>query len=1119
MTMKKILYFSRVLFLSCLMFLGSLGSVWAQTGNITLDAADLPVEQVLDEIEQQSRFLFLNEEVDLSRKITLHLKNQSIEKVLSVLFHDMDVHWEILGTNIYISKASSKQTSVLLSGTVTDGSGSPVMGCGVLVKGSSAGTVTDLDGNFSLELPESASELEFSCLGYRTIVVPVAGKKFLRVVLQEDNVLLEGTVVTALGIKRSEKALSYNVQKVDSEELLANKDANFVNSLNGKVAGLVINASSSGVGGASKVVMRGNKSVSKSSNALYVIDGVPMYTTARVAGTEFDSKGSTDPVADVNPEDIESMTVLTGASAAALYGSEAANGAIVITTKKGKEGKTVVTVTSNTEVFNPFILPRFQNTYGTGDDNSPEGSVIRSWGKKLNDSNFMGYEPKEYFQTGMTGTESVSISTGNDKNQTYLSAAAVNSRGNVPNNNYNRYNFTIRNTSRFFQDKVTLDLSANYVMQDDRNMTNQGIYNNPIVGAYLFPRGNDWKDISMYERWDNTRKIHTQYWPVGDAGITMQNPYWINYRNLRNNKKNRYMFNAGLSYEIADWISLSGRVRVDNSNNIYTERFYATTNTQLTEKSQNGLYGNTRSEDKQVYADFLLDINKTWDNWSLHANAGASITDMRSDLLEIKGPISDGIVDPSEAPNAPNIFNVFALSKSKTVKKQVGWREQTQSVYGSAEIGFMNTFYLTLTGRNDWPSQLAGPRSGSKSFFYPSAGLSIVLSNLFDAPENLEYLKVRASYASVGSAFQRFVANPLHTWPDKGASWETETSYPIENLKPEKTNSWEAGITMRFLKHFNLDATFYNTHTLNQTIYPKISTGSGYSEIPIQSGDILNRGLELSLGFDKTWNRFTWQSNYTFSTNRNRIEKLVDNAINPVTGEQLKISSLDMKGGGLGNVKFILKEGGSLGDIYSRQDLKRDSNNDIYVDHNGNISTQDIKKVEDYIRLGSVFPTANMAWRNDFRLGNFNFGFMLTARLGGVVYSRTQAMLDYYGVSEASALARDKGGVLINGSDLFDANRWLTTIGGGDTVPQYYTYSATNVRLQEAAVGYTIPRKAMKGVCELSFQLVGRNLWMIWNKAPFDPESIATTGNYYQGIDYFMMPNTRNFGFNVRLKF
>lgn len=1101
-------------------------SAFAQNaGEITLKMENAPLGKVMDAIENQSQYLFLNDGVDVNMIVDVNVTKATISATLDKIFAAKPVSWKIDGVNIYIStKKDDTAAGRRVSGVVTDASGAPLIGAAVLVKGTTNGASTDVDGKFAFELDNDnmsgAKTLQFVCLGYTTVELPLGTRRVFNVTMQDDAQLLEGTVVTALGIKRSEKALSYNVQKVDSDELLANKDANFVNSLNGKVAGLVINSSSSGVGGASKVVMRGEKSISKSSNALYVIDGVPMYTSAKDAGTGFDSKGATDPIADINPEDIESMTVLTGAAAAALYGSSAANGAIVVTTKKGVEGKTSLTITSNTEIFNPFILPSFQNRYGTGDLNSSEGSIVRSWGNKLNTSNYMGYNPRsDYFQTGVTGTESVSFSTGNSKNQTYLSAAAVNSKGIVPNNGYNRYNFNFRNTTKFLNDKMTLDVAVGYIMQNDRNLTNQGTYNNPVVGAYIFPRGNDWNDVSMFERWDSSRKIYSQYWPVGDAGMTMQNPYWINYRNLRQNKKNRYNLSAGLYYDITDWMTLSGRVKVDNSENKFIEKFYATTNTQLTEYSHNGLYGQEESQDKQFYADVLLDINKTWNNWSIHANVGASISDMRSDAFSLRGPIADGEVDPSESKNIPNVFNVFAISQSKSVKKQAGWREQTQAVYASAEIGFKNAYYLTLTGRNDWPSQLAGPRSNQKGFFYPSVGASVVLSEIIpNMPKQLEYLKVRSSWASVGVPFGRWIANPMHEWPDKGNSWNTQTAYPVENLKPERTNSWEVGITARFLNWFSLDASYYNTHTKNQTIYPEISTGSGYSEIPIQSGDVQNQGVELSLGFYKTWGIFGWNSSYTFSTNKNKIVSLVKDVMNPVTGEPLNISAMEV--GGLGNARFILKEGGSLGDLYSRQDFVRDSNGKIYVNAEGNVATEVIKDLDSYIKLGSVLPKANMAWRNDFKVQNFNFGFMLTARLGGVVYSRTQAMLDYYGVSEASASARDNGGVYINGSDLIDANKWYTAIGSGDAVPQYYTYSATNVRLQEASIGYTFPKKMLGGLFDLTLQVVGRNLWMIYNKAPYDPETVASaTSNFYSGLDYFMMPNTRNFGFNVRIKF
>ena len=1112
-----------VLTLVCCLFAGTAS---AQSVPVTLRVSDAPLEQVLSAIEKQTTYLFVyDKNVDVACRVSIDVKDTPLNNVLNTLFQSSDIAYAVENTSIVLSqKAPAAQPGqpVTVTGKVVDASGMPVIGAAVIVKGTTIGTSTGVDGDFSLQVPPPSADavLEINYLGYEPIAQTVGSRTNITFTLRESAVDVDAVVVTALGIKRSEKALSYNVQQVNSEDIVANKDVNFINSLSGKVAGVTINSSSGGVGSASRVVMRGQKSISQTSNALYVIDGVPMFTTARDGGTEFASQGTTDPIADINPEDIESMSVLNGAAAAALYGSDAANGAIVVTTKRGKAGYTSVTVSSNTEVMSPFVLPEFQNRYGTGDLNSSEGSIVRSWGNRLNSSNYMGYSPRDdYFQTGVTGTESVSLSTGTEKNQTYFSAAAVNSRGVIPNNGYDRYNFTFRNTTSFLNDKLKLDVGASYVMQKDRNMTNQGTYNNPLVGAYIFPRGNDWGDIEMYERYDPARRLYTQYWPVGDAGMTMQNPYWINYRNLRENNKDRYMLSAALSYDVLDWLNVSGRIRVDNSSNDYTEKFYASTFTQLTEGSKNGLYGITKTKDKQVYGDVLVNINKTFgENWSLQANVGASISDMRYDAMKVRGPIPDGEIT-DEKPLLANVFNVQNLSNtSKTKRLQEGWREQTQSVFASVEVGFKNTYFLTLTGRNDWPSQLAGEHSVKSSFFYPSVGASVVLSQLIpEMPKNLSYVKLRASYASVGVAFERYLANPRYSWSESGLNWSTQTRFPIYNLKPERTKSFEVGLTMRFLRHFNLDFTYYNTKTQDQTFEPNISTGSGSSKLTIQSGNVRNRGFEVALGYSNTWGRFSWDSNYTLSANKNKILSLADDVVNPETGEHFSVDQLDM--GGLGDARFILREGGTLGDFYSRIDLKRDSNGAVYINEKGEIAKEPVTDVANYIKLGSVLPDANMAWRNDFRWRNFNFGFMVSARLGGVVFSRTQSMLDYYGVSEATAAARDAGGVMINGNDLVDANKWYTAIGGGNSVPQYYTYSATNVRLQEASIGYTIPKKTLGDICEITLSLVGRNLWMIYNKAPFDPETIATTGNYYQGVDYFMSPSMRNIGFNLRVKF
>lgn len=1081
---------------------------WA-AAQLTLSTPRTTLGTVIKQIQSQSKYqFFYNDKLSTVTVEPLKVKDASLEQVLNTLLRNKDISYKIEENIIYLSEKENSDSlqqqsgkERTITGQVVDAKGEPLIGVSILVKGTTDGAITDLDGNYKIVTKSNNPVIVYSYIGYKTQEIPLKGQTAINITMMDDTQVIDEVVVTALGIKRSEKALSYNVTQVDAESALAVKDANFINSLNGKVAGLNINSSSSGIGGASKVVMRGSRGIEQSSNALYVIDGIPMYNLSASGGSEeMQSQGSTEAIADINPDDIESMSVLSGAAAAALYGSNASNGAIVITTKKGKVGRVALTVSSNTEMLSPFVMPQFQNRYGTSGTDA-------SWGKRLNEANYRGYDPaSDYFQTGLIGTESVTLSTGTEHNQTYLSAAAVNSRGIIPNNKYDRYNFTFRNTTLFLEDKMKLDVGAQYIMQKDRNMVNQGIYANPLSSAYLFPRGNDWEDYKMYERYDLERNMYTQYWPQGGGSFRLQNPYWINYRNLRENDKDRYMLSAALSYDILSWLNVAGRVRLDNSYNTYTQKYYASTIATIAE-GENGFYGVTNTRDKQTYADLLLNINKTFgEDWSLTANIGASYSDNRSEALAVSGPIA--------ANGLPNFFTVAQLDKETGKREETGYREQTQSIFASAEVGYRSTYYLTLTGRNDWPSQLAGPNSKQSSFFYPSVGGSVVLSELFKLPESISYLKLRASWASVGLPFGRFLAYPTFSWNTSTGAYSSQSAYPLYDLKPERTDSWEVGLTARFLKHFNFDVSFYNTKTYNQTMDAKLSPTGGYSTFYAQTGNVRNRGVELSLGYKNTWNKFSWSSNYTFSANKNKILSLIDGYINPVTGEEITKDRMDV--GGLSKARFILKVGGSLGDLYSQSDLLRDSNNKIYVNADGNVAVND--KADD-IYLGSVFPKANMAWRNDFQYGNWGLGFLLTARLGGVVYSATQAVLDSYGVSEATAAARDNGGVVINGNDMIDAQKWYTVVGADSGIPQYYTYSATNLRLQEASVSYTIPRKKLKNIMDITLSLVGRNLWMIYCKAPFDPESVATTGNYYQGIDYFMMPSLRSVGFNLKLKF
>ena len=688
--------------LSCVLFTAK-----AQTARITLNLQNVTLEQAMDKIKAQTRYLFINRDVeDLeSRKVSINVSNELITKVLDQLFSPFDIGFDIDGRSIFIYKQQAAAVRPApVTGRVTDAKGQPIIGASVIVRGTTLGVSTDAEGRFTLEVPAPASSqtLEVSYLGYETAAVPVGTRTSFTVTLRESTSEIESVVVTALGIKREEKALSYNVQQVGAEEITTVKDANFMNSLSGKVAGVTINASSSGVGGATKVVLRGNKSISQSSNALYVIDGIPMYNFGGGGGTEFDSKGATESIADLNPEDIESISVLTGAAAAALYGSNAANGAVMITTKKGQAGALKVTLSSNTEFLNPFVLPEFQNRYGTGLNGSSAGSAVYSWGQRLTPAAQTGYTPNDFFETGHVYTNAFTLSGGTDRNQTYFSAAAVNSDGIIPNNTYDRYNFTFRNTSYFLKDKLRLDASASYIYQQDQNMTNQGVYSNPLVPVYLFPRGTDFDAYRIFERYNPASKLMEQFWSSDLEGgdLRMQNPYWIAYRNLRNADKKRYLLSFSASYDILPWLNVAGRVRIDNANSLYTQKLYASSNTTITDGGKNGHYTEQREYDTQTYADVMVNINKTFgDDWSLQANIGASINNVKTDLLSYRGPIQEN--------GLPNVFNVFDLDDSKKRAEKSGWQEQTQSLFASVEVGWKQMLYLTVTGRNDWASQLA----------------------------------------------------------------------------------------------------------------------------------------------------------------------------------------------------------------------------------------------------------------------------------------------------------------------------------------------------------------------------------------------------------------------------
>lgn len=1019
-------------------------------------------------------------------------------------------------TEVAPPEAVLQQTkTITVRGRVLDKAGEAIIGANIRVEGTNSGTITDINGDFTLNVSPTA-HLVISFVGMKTQKIAVAGKTKLNITLEDEATGLEAVVVTALGIKRQTKALAYNAQELKAEQLLQGKDANFLTSLNGKVAGVTINQSSAGAGSAARVVMRGAKSIDGNNNALYVIDGVPLLNVqGRQGSGPFHSHGTTDAASDINPDDIASVTVLSGASAAALYGSAAANGAILITTKKGAEGAVKLSYTFSDEWGKPLKLPRFQNRYGTG-------VGADSWGALLPQGH-TPYRVADFFDTANTQTHNLSLSGGTDKNQTYLSGAITSNKGIVPNNRYKRYNISVRNTSSLLGDRLKIDAGLNYVREYHRNMINQGEYGNPIVAAYLMPRSETMANVRLYELFNQDVNLYEQNWVYGKADYHLQNPYWQAYRNLRETNRERYVLSLAKSYQIMKWSegeqwTIGARANYDKTNILDEEKYYASTDLTITHTPY-GFYVHEQGKTSQIYLDLISTINKTIalgsnNSLSINASLGASAQDNRFDAQRVEGPLSEA--------GYPSLFTIYNIDKKheKTNLAPRGWAEQTQSLFASAELGFNSYLFLTLTGRNDWASQLA--KSPQQSFFYPSVGLSAVPTDML--PERikksirpyLSYLKLRAAYASVASPFPRGLTTPTNSIGEAG-SYKSVSHYPIGQLLPERTDSYELGLSSRWFSGLlTLDATIYRTITKNQTLKVEISSSSGYDGAYIQTGAVRNQGLELSAGLNLGKREgLHYSSNFTFSINENKILRLSEDYVNPITGKP-EHRSEESKGGFGEYFSYILKTGGTLGDIYSKVDFERDVEGRVYVSEKGNLSIKQLIG-SDRIYLGSVLPKANFGWSHELGYKGLSLGLQLSARTGGVVVSMTQAALDNYGVSERSALARERGGVRV-GSVLVSAQEFYTTIGK-NRMPQYYTYDATNVRIAQVHLSYKLDRKYLRNIADVTLSLVGRNLGFLYNKAPFDPESISSTGNYAQGLDYFMMPTQRVLGFSCKLNF
>jgi len=804
-----------------------------------------------------------------------------------------------------------------------------------------------------------------------------------------------------------------------------------------------------------------------------------------------------DAMSTINPDDIASISLLKGASAAALYGAVAANGAIMITTKSAMAGRLAVNVSSNTTIDTPLSLPEFQNTYGANGQ--------YSWGDKLA-SKAPDYAEK-FFRTGWTTNNSISINGGAEDLRAYFSYGNVTSGGITPENDYSQHTLNAKVGFDLFNDHIKVDFNAKYVNQHISNQPAGGFVFNPLVGTYTFPRGGDWNGYkSNFETYNGELNANVQNW-VTTTDETNSNPYWLLNRERPVVERNRYEFGGSIKYQIIDGLSLTGRMRYERADEHYVRNHYASS---YGNKYTYGKMDDNRYFSEQLYADLLAQYNHTWDDFSLNATLGTSMMQTRSNNVSLLYEQSKFVAPGNGGAYYPNIFNPSNFYKNGTTMGLE--RKRLNSVFGAVTFGFKEALFLDVTARNDWSSALA--YTDGYSFFYPSVGASLLLNRFVDMGRNIDLFKFRGSYSIVGNDVPVYKTNPRYTYGDQGAINPPE-SVPFRTLKPEKTHSFEVGFDGEFFQHrLHVNATYYKTNTKNQYFEVTLPWESGYKSQFVNAGNVQNQGFELTAGwFQDFGNEFTWSTDLNLSYNDNKIIELFDGIQDGVT-----VSNL-------GGAKVILYEGGQYGDLYVRT-LKRDESGklvtetpegaDYQIPVNGGEQNSDLKY------MGNMNSKWNMGWNNTFRYKDLTLSMLIDFRIGGKVVSMTEATLDGYGVSERTGRARDRGYVMREGIKFSNVKAYYDVVGATSFNSVYnvedYVYDATNVRMREISLGYTF-RNLFGQSKNLTLAFIARNLFFFYKDAPMDPDVSMGTGNGLQGFDVFNLPTTRSFGLNVKLNF
>ncbi len=1026
----------------------------------------------------------------------------------------------------FLSFSVSAQT-VTVKGTVTDGdTNEGLPGVNIQIKGTSDGTSSDIDGNYSLEVENPDAVLLYSFIGYGTQEIPVNGRSFINVQMQESLETLQEVVVTALGIERDKKSLGYASQNISGDQLTEAREANVINSLSGKVAGVQINQAGTGVGGTSKVVIRGFSSIAGSNSPLYVVDGIPMQNP-QGGGAQFGGLDYGDGVSNINPNDIESINVLKGASATALYGSRGQNGVIMITTKKGKSRKGIgVEINSNFTVEEGLIFPEFQNKFGRGSNgNYPLNSsgefndgILDSWGPRTKgqvlpnwtgDSTAYTSQPnniEDFFRRGFTASNSLSLSGGNENTQARASIGHLKNEGIMPNSSLERLNLNLHVNSDL-SDKLKIEGKINYIRQDGFNRPNLTLSpDNPMNSLIQMPRNIRLADLQNYITPDGQPRVYTN----GSVN-TWQNPYWAVNLNTNNDTRDRIIGFLKLDYQITEWLKVHLRTGTDFYNDFRQNR--NATNTIYRVTPDKSFYSEYYGRNEERNTDILFSsFNVINQNWSIAANLGANA---RQNTARSLSTTAQGL----------NIPNFFVIQNALSTQTSEGASEvKNNSIYGSATLEYNDYLFIEASARNDWSSTLP---SDNWSYFYPGISSSFVFTEALDLNWGpLTFGKIRGSYAEVGNdtgpgQLQTiFAVNALsHGGQTLGQILSTQ---PPVDLKPERTKSYEVGLELGFFyDRVKTNITYYYAGTNDQIIAPEVSKASGFRAALINAGLVVNQGVEATLNIAAVQkNDFQYNTYFNFTKNVSEVKELAPNIETINLGNQI----YDQFG-----VAVLAEVGGRFGDIYANQAYLRDEAGNRIISAQGlPVPDPDGRK-----KIGNFQPEFLLGWGHNLTYKQFSFSALLDIRKGGDIFSFSNSVaaangnafytrdnrLEWY----AGAGGYVAEGVTESGEpnavEIDPQTYWQNVGGRGSLYAEEFLYDGSFIKLREMTLGYNVPSDIFGNnfINKLRISLVGRNLFILHkNTEGFDPESTFNSGNA-QGIEAFAFPSTRSLGVNINL--